>query len=320
MFDAERAVEVDADDANFFAVPVEIINGFLHSLADGTDSDNNAVGVGRAVIIEDVVNSAGDFGNVRHSFFDDVGQGVIIFVDGLADLEVNVWVGSGAANDGMVGIESAAAEIIYRVEVGDFRKVGVVDCFDFLNFVGSAEAVEEINEGNPAVDSGEVSDGGKVHDFLNGGFSEHSAAGLTRRHNVLVVAENVEGGSCQRAGRDVENARQEFTGDFVEIWNHEQEALRRGVGCGESAGLERAVNGTGGAAFGLQFDKAHFLTENVFGATSGHFVDIFSHRRGRGNRVNGGDLRERVGNVRSRLVAVHRLHFFSHKLSNFSSR
>jgi hypothetical protein len=42
--------------------------------------------------------------------------------------------------------------------------------------------------------------------------------------------------------------------DLVHVGDHEQEPLRRGERGGEGAGLQGAVHGAGGAAFGLHFD------------------------------------------------------------------
>ena len=48
--------------------------------------------------------------------------------------------------------------------------------------------------------------------------------------------------------------RGQLAGDLVHVGDHQQQALRRGEGGGERAGLQRAVEGAGGAAFALHLD------------------------------------------------------------------
>ena len=230
MFHAERAIKMNADHADFFVVLVEIFRRLFRSLTSRTDSDNNSVRVRRAVVIKNVVFASGNFGNFRHIFFDNIGQRVIIIISRFAHLEIDIGICRRAFYDGVVGIERTAAEFFNRVIVNNFRKVGVVDSFNFLNFVRSSETVEEVYKRYSAFNRGKVSNRRQVHNFLNARLRKHRASRLTCRHNVLMVAENVQRGSRQSACGYMENARQKFTGDFVKIRNHQQETLRRRVG------------------------------------------------------------------------------------------
>ena len=104
MFHAERAIQMHADHADFFAASVEVSRRLFGSLATGTDSDNDSFGVGRTEIIENVMFASRNFRHVRHNFFDNVGQVFVSVVDRFANLEVNVGICRRAANDGMIRI------------------------------------------------------------------------------------------------------------------------------------------------------------------------------------------------------------------------
>ncbi len=56
--------------------------------------------------------------------------------------------------------------------------------------MGGAEAVEEVQEGNAALNGGQMGHGAQVHDLLRVGGAQHGKAGLAAGHNVGVVAED----------------------------------------------------------------------------------------------------------------------------------
>ena len=79
-------------------------------------------------------------------------------------------------------------------------------------------------------------------------------AGRAAGHDVAVIAENRKRLRGQRARRDVKHRRRQFAGDLVHVRDHQQQALRRRERRAERAGLQRAVDRAGRAAFALHFD------------------------------------------------------------------
>ncbi len=111
-----------------------------------------------------------------------------------------------------------------------------------------AEAVEEVDERDAALDGGQVRHGGQIHDLLRVGLGEHGEAGLAAGHNVGMVAENVQRVGGNRTRGNMEYARQQLASDLVHVRDHQEQALRSGVGGGQRAGCERAVHGAGAPA------------------------------------------------------------------------
>ena len=105
--------------------------------------------------------------------------------------------------------------------------------------------------------------GGEVHDLLNVGLRQHGEAGLTAGVHVAVVAENAQRVGRDRTGGNVEHAGQKLAGDLVHVGDHQQQALRGGVGGGQRTGVERAVHGAGGAGFGLHLRNLDGGAEDV---------------------------------------------------------
>ena len=214
----------------------------------------------------------------------------------------------------MVRIERAAAEGLDGIPVEQLAEVFVVDHLDLLDLVRRAEAVEEVDERHAALDGDEMCDGREVHDLLHARLSEHGAARLACGHDILVVAEDVQGVRSECARGDVEDSRQKLAGHLVEIRDHQQEALRCRVRRRQSTGLQRAVHSASGACLGLQLDDLDLLAKEVLDALGSHFINMLSHRRGRRDRVDRGDVGESIGDVGGSCVAVHGFHLFAHVL------
>ena len=312
IFKRERAIQMDGKETRLFSMGVEVIDGFLRRIAQGTHGDDHAVGIRRTVVGEGVVFPAGQFRYFFHVFFYDVRQGLIVAVLYFLLLEVDIAVFQGAFQRRMVRGRAAVAEFLQGILVYEFSQVVIIPGFDLLDFMGCTEAIEEVEERHTAFDSREMSDSSQVHDFLYTGFSEHGKTGLTAGHDIALVTEDRHGIGGQSAGCDVEDARQEFTGNLVHIRNHEQQALGSRIGRGQSARYKRTVYSTGSAAFSLHFLNLDNLAEHVLDALGCPFIHFFCHSRARRNRINGCYIGKYIGHIGGSRVAVHGHHFLTH--------
>ena len=113
-------------------------------------------------------------------------------------------------------------------------------------------------------------------------------------------------------GGHMEHAGHQLTGQLVHIGDHEQQALRSGVGGGQGTGGQRAVDGTGSASLGLHLHHLHGLAKDVLPASSGPLIHIVRHGAGRSDGVNTRNLCECVGHVSGSGVAVHSFELTCH--------
>ena len=175
--------------------------------------------------------------------------------------------------------------------------------------MGGPEAVEEVNEGNAALNGGQVSHGAQVHDLLGVSLAQHGKTGLTAGIHVGMIAEDVQSLSGHGTSGDMEYTRQQLTGNLVHIGDHQQQALRSSIGSRQSAGCQRTVHRAGSAGFGLHLHNLHRVAEDVFAAGSGPLVHIVSHGAGGGDGVDTSYFRERVADMSGSSVAVHGFEF-----------
>ena len=125
-----------------------------------------------------------------------------------------------------------------------------------------------------------------------------------------MVAEDRQRMRRQGAGGNVEDGRRQFAGDLVHVRDHQQQALRGREGRRQRAGLQRAMHGTGGTAFGLQFDDFRNAAPDIGLALRRPFVGQFAHTGRRGDRVNGDHFGNAEGHVCDGFVTVDGEHVF----------
>ena len=83
---------MDFDQAGLFAAAVEVIHCFFDGFTAGPHGDDDPVGIGRAIVIEELIIAACQFVDVIHIFLHDGRQGLIERIDGFPCLEVYVGI------------------------------------------------------------------------------------------------------------------------------------------------------------------------------------------------------------------------------------
>ena len=192
-------------------------------------------------------------------------------------LEEDVAVLMAAAHGGTLGVKRVFAERAHSIHVAHLGQIVVIPHGDLLNLVRGAEAVEEVDEGRTPFDGGKMRHGGKIHDFLHVALGEHSEAGLAAGHDVGMVAEDVERMRRHRTRTHMKHARQLLGGYLVHVRDHEEQALRSGIGGGKRTGGKRAVQCAGSAALRLHFANFHRGAEDVLLAGSRPLVNEVGH-------------------------------------------
>ena len=84
-------------------------------------------------------------------------------------LEEGVRVLDGVADRGMLAVQGPGLEAADGVPVHQAAHVVVVQHLDLLDLMGGSEALEEVLEGDAALDGGEMGHGAQVHALLHAG-------------------------------------------------------------------------------------------------------------------------------------------------------
>ena len=237
----------------FFSPGIEVFNGFLCRFGSGPHQHNDPLGIGRAIIVEEVVLSSDDGSELVHGLLHDLRRGKIEGVAGFSGLEKDIRILGRASQDRIVRRQPPHAVSPDEIVVDHLPHIIQGELLDFHDFMRSAKSVEKVHKRDAGSQSSCLRDQRKVHDFLDRIRYQHSPAGGPDRHDVAVVT--VNGQSMRRycSGRDVKHGRGQFSRNLEHIGDHEQEALGGSECCGQSARLKGAVHCSRSAAFALHF-------------------------------------------------------------------
>ena len=187
----EGTIEVNAHHTYLLALLYEVVDGLAGSLGGRTHEDDDVLGILGTIVVEEVILTAGDFGNLAQVVFHHFGHLVVVLVAGLTVGE-GLRVLGGTAGNGALGSEGTVAE---GLDVGGVDELGHVFHLHHLHLmilVRGAETVEEVDEGHPGLQGSQVGNSGQVHHLLYGTGAEHGEAGLAAGHHILVVTEDTE--------------------------------------------------------------------------------------------------------------------------------
>jgi len=305
----ERTIQADLEHTDLGTAGVEVIGGPFSRVDSASHGDDEAVGIGSPDIVEQMVLAAGHLGDLVHVLLDDRGNSGIIRVDRFAALEIDVLILRRHFKTGRFGALGPGPEALDVLGFQQRLEVVVRDFLDLLHLVGSPETVEERQERNLSLQSGQMGDERQVHGLLDAGSGRHGITGVAARHDVGMVTENRQRLGCQGTGRHMEHRREHLSGNLMHVGDHQQQTLRCGECRCERTSAQRPVDGTCGSGFRLHLYDVHFLAEQILPADARPRIRILSHRGGGGDGIDRSNLAESVRDVRCRGIAVDSNHF-----------
>ena len=303
MGSRQRQEQADLDHTHPLAARAQIFGGIAGGFGAGPHQHDDPFGVRVAEVVERVVATAGQVGELVHGGLNDVRHLGVERIDRLAALEIDVGVLRRAADERPIRIQRSGAMRQHQIVVDHRPDFAIGQQSELVDLMRGAEAVEEMDEGHPRLQRGRLGDQRHVVRFLHRTGRQQAEAGGADRHHVLMVAEDRQALGRQRAGGDVEHRRGQLAGDLVHVGDHQHEPLRRGEGGGQRPGLQRAVRRAGRAALALHFHHHGHAAPDVLDAFRGPLVGQFSHGRGWGNGIDGANFVDPIGDVGGGLVA-----------------
>ena len=314
----EWTIEVYAHETHLFTLLfAEIVDGFARSFSGRTHEDNHAIGFGVTIIVEETILATCDARDFVHVFFYNFRHSLVEGVATFAVSKESFGVFSHTASHRTFRGEGAVAEIRESLLVNEGLQILSFEHFNLLDFMRSAETIEEVHERHASFDRSEVSHTSQVHHFLHRTFGQHGETSLTSRHHVLVVTEDGKSVRSNGTCRHVEHTGKEFTRNFIHIGDHQQQTLRCGERRSQCTSLQRSVHGTSGTAFTLHFLHEHSFTKHVFATLSRPIVDILSHCRRGGDGIDSRHFAKHISDVCSRLVTITSNEFLCHRAYGF---
>ena len=302
--DRKRSEQSDGGDADLLAVGHQLGHRLADRAGARTHHHDDPLGVRSTFVVDESVAPTGARLELGEHVGDDAGHCVVEPVAGFTRLEEHIGILCGAAHDGCGGAESAGF-VGGDVLVANQRlQVVVAEQLDAVDLVRGTEPVEEVQERHSCPERGSMRDRREVVSLLDRTGAQHGEPGRSSGHDVAVVTEDRQRMRGDRSGSDVDDRWGEFAGDLEHVGQHQQQPLRRSEGGAHRSGLQGAVQGAGCARFGLQLHHFGHRAPQVRCAAGRPGVGELTHRRGRSDRIDRHHLRQRVGDLGCRFVAV----------------
>mmetsp|Transcript_4104 Transcript_4104/g.6021 ORF Transcript_4104/g.6021 Transcript_4104/m.6021 type:complete len:587 (+) Transcript_4104:4359-6119(+) len=304
-----RAEEANLENANLLAhFLVQVLDSLRHGDSARAHDNHDVLRIGVAVVGEGAVLATGNVLDLLRVLLHDGRHRGVEGVGGFLTLEEHIRALVGSLDVGVVGRERRVVVALDSLPRDEPGNVLVVDHLDLVHLVAGAETIEEVHHRHASLHGGEVRHKRLIHNHLGALRAEHNPTRSPGRHDVRVVAEDVESMRAKSARRHVQNARQELARDLVHVGDHEHETLRSRIGRREGASLEAAVKRTGSTTLGLHLRDRDSLSEAVLQALARPLVNHLTHGGRRRDRVDEGHITESVGDVCGGLVSVDARH------------
>ena len=124
-----------AHQTYLFALFAEVVDGFACGFGSRAHEDDDAVGFGISVVVEEAVLTTGELGDFGHVFFHHFRHRLVEGVGGFAVGKESFGVFGHTTSHRMFGTEGAGAEFAERFLIHEGLEVFDVEAFDLLNFV-----------------------------------------------------------------------------------------------------------------------------------------------------------------------------------------
>ena len=308
MLGGEGAEQMHLQEAYLLALGVQIVDDLLSAAGHAAHGYDDTLGIRSAVVVEQVILTAGQLADLRHIVLHHIGQLGVVGVVGLPQLEIDIGVIHQRTHPGILGVQRIGTELGQRVIIHQLGVVIILQHIDLLDLVAGAETVKEMQERDAGLDSAQVGHSRQIGGLLDAAAGEHGKARLAAVHHVGMIAENGKRVGTYGTGRHVQHAGQTLARDTVHRRDHQHQALRRGKAGGQRTGLQGAVAGAAGAGFGLHLHQTDRLAENVLAALGRPLIRMLRHGAGRRNGIDGSNFGEGICHICRRLVAVTDFH------------
>ena len=145
MLCAERTIQTNLYNADLSACSIQVLNGLIDGLTDGTHRNDNVLSIRSAVVVEQLVVGADLLVYLVHVLFYNSGECIVVRVACLASLEEDIRVLSRTSRgrDGSGSAHSCGMRLIASMIYHIFQVI-VIPCFDLLHLMRGTEAIEEV--------------------------------------------------------------------------------------------------------------------------------------------------------------------------------
>ena len=147
---------MDSHHTDLLALLQQVVDALAGRLRGRTHEDDDVLGIGGAVVVEEVILAARDLGNLGEVLLHDLRNGVVVLVASLAVGEEGLRVLGRTTGVRTLRGHGAVAETLDPLGVDERTDVLHVHGLHLVVLMGGAESVEEVDKRNLALKRREV--------------------------------------------------------------------------------------------------------------------------------------------------------------------
>ena len=247
----ERPIQAHLKNADFFASGAQCPRGRSSGLRSRAHEDDDALGVGGALVFEQPIGPARQPSKAVHGCLNDRGNALVERIGRLARLKVGVGIVRSPPDERMLGIECPCPMFANQIVADHRSNLFVREKVERVEFMRSAKPIEEVKKRDARLERRRLRYQRRVVRLLHGTRRDHREARASYRHHIGMVSEDRQRRGCESASRNMEDGRSQLASNLEHVRDHQQEALRRCKRRGQCAGLQCSVEHAGRAAFAL---------------------------------------------------------------------
>ena len=131
----EWPVQMHFQYTDFLAFIYQVFNGLFHGLGTAAHQDNNPFCIRGTNIVEQVVLTTGQFGELVHSLLNDFRSGVVVFIYCFTSGEKDVRVLTGSTNNRFFRVHRPSTVSLNQFRIDHLFHYVVRNLFHFLDFM-----------------------------------------------------------------------------------------------------------------------------------------------------------------------------------------
>ena len=247
---AEGAEEMYLHHSHLLSLLVQVVHRLLHG-GSGTHHNDHTISVLGSGVVEQVVLTTRDAGNLVHSRLHLIGSSIVEGLRHDAVLHVDILRLGNSTLVGVVGVQSTLSEVVgslVRIDLGDLLARNTVDR---VHLVRNSPSIEEVEEGNARRDGRQVRHQSQIVSLLHAVRRHDSPSRLAGSHHIRVLAQQRQSLLRHHTRRHVNNGRQQTSSNTVHVGDHQHHTLRGREGGSEQSTHQSSVKGTSSTSLRL---------------------------------------------------------------------
>ncbi len=276
---SKRPVQPHLQQPKLLPLQVESADRLFRSPRTRTHQHHDSFRVRCPKIIEQVILTSRQVRKLVHRVLHNRRASQIKGITGFARLKKNIRILRRTTQNWLVRVERPLTVPQHKPLLEQRLNRLIRNRNRLIDLVRCPKSIEKMQKRNPRLQRRNVRDQRQVASLLHRVRRQHRISRRPARHHIRVVAKDRQRMGSNRPRRHVNHIGGQLTRNLVQIWNHQQQALRSRKGRTRRPTLQRPVHRTRRPTFALQLRDQRNRSPNIFSSLHLPLIRPLRHRR-----------------------------------------